>query len=80
MSDQQLAPHIVVSREILHGKPRIQGTRIPVYIVLDLLAAGKSVSEITSGDYYPEITEADIRACIAYASEMVRNDLIVPGA
>jgi uncharacterized protein (DUF433 family) len=80
MTEHQLAPRIVVSRDVLHGKPRIQGTRIPVYMILDMLAAGKTVAEITSEDYYPDITEADVRACIAYASDMIRNDLIVPGA
>jgi len=76
--EQQLTERIVVSRDILHGKPRIQGTRIPVYQILDLLAAGKSVAEITSEAYYPDLTDADIRACIAYASQLIRNDLIVP--
>ncbi len=60
---------IVVTRDVLHGKPRIAGTRILVYQVLDLLAAGKSIAEITSDDYYPDISEADVFACVAYASQ-----------
>jgi uncharacterized protein (DUF433 family) len=80
MTDTPLFDRIVVSRDVMHGSPRIAGTRITVVQVLDLLAAGKSTAEITSAEYYPDLTEADIRACIAYASQMIRDDRIVPSA
>lgn len=80
MMEHQITDRIVVSRDVLHGKPRIQGTRIMVYQILDLLAAGKTMTEITSEDYYPDITEADVLACIAYASQLIREDMIVPSA
>jgi uncharacterized protein (DUF433 family) len=38
--------HIVSDREILRGKPRIKGTRIPVGLVLGHLAAGKTSTDI----------------------------------
>lgn len=66
--DMQLTHRIVVSREICHGKPRIQGTRIMVYLILDLLAAGKTIEEIISIDYYPQLTREDVLACIDYAN------------
>lgn len=78
--DQPLTARIVVSRNICHGKPRIAGTRIMVYQVLALLAAGKTVAEITSEDYFPDITADDVRACLAYASRLVENDTVVPTA
>jgi uncharacterized protein (DUF433 family) len=65
MTELPLSDRIVVSREVMHGSPRIAGTRITVVQVLDLLAAGKTPSEIISEEYYPDLTEADIRACIA---------------
>lgn len=68
MVEQKLSEHIVVSRDILHGKPHIVGTRVMVYQVLDLLAVGKSFEDIVSDDYFPDLTIADIQACIAYAS------------
>ncbi|TVR25050.1 MAG: DUF433 domain-containing protein [Anaerolineaceae bacterium] len=80
MSERTLFDRIVVSRDVLHGKPRIVGTRITVVQVLDLLAAGKTPLEIISEDYYPDLTEDDVRACIAYASQMIRDDRIVPSA
>lgn len=46
--------------------------------VHDLFAPGKTPSEIMSEDYYPDLIEADIRACIAYASQTIRDDWIVP--
>ena len=67
VQEQVLRDRIVVSREISHGQPRVAGTRIMVHLVLDLLAAGKSVSEIISEDYYPDLTQEDVLACIEYA-------------
>lgn len=80
MTEQTIFDRIVVSREVMHGKPRIAGTRITVVQVLDLLAGGKTPSEIISEDYFPDLTDADVRACIAYASWMLREDRIVPTA
>jgi uncharacterized protein (DUF433 family) len=77
-TDHHLTKRIVVSRDVLHGKPRIVGTRIPVTLVLDLLAAGKTYAEIISEDYFPDLTEADIRACLAYASQVVNHDEFIP--
>lgn len=79
-TDQVFAPRIVVSRTVCHGKPRIAGTRIMVHHVLDLLAVGTSISEITSGDYYPDLTAEDILACIACASRVIEDETVVPTA
>ncbi|MDR1895160.1 MAG: DUF433 domain-containing protein [Prevotellaceae bacterium] len=53
------------------GKPCIRETRITVYDVLGWLASGMSISEII-GDF-PELTETDILACLAYAAERERK-------
>ena len=53
------------------GRPCIRGRRIAVADVLGWLAAGMSHEEIL-GDY-PELTEDDIRACLAYAAERERR-------
>lgn len=68
MADYQLAERIVVSRDILHGKARIAGTRILVSQILDMLGAGKSITEITSEDYYPDISAEDVMACFSATS------------
>jgi uncharacterized protein (DUF433 family) len=61
---------ISVRQDICHGKPCIQGTRIQVAQVLDLVGAGKSFEAITS-DYFPDLTAEDIRACIEFARDPV---------
>ena len=57
---------IVSDPKICSGKPCIKGTRIPVHIILDLLAAGENFDGIKKA--YPNIIEEDIRACLSYAS------------
>ena len=53
------------------GRPCIRGLRIAVADVLGWLAAGVSHAEIIAD--YPELTEDDIRACLAYAAERERR-------
>ena len=78
MADIPIFERIVVSREVMHGKPRIAGTRILVTQILDLLAAGKTNSDIISEEYFPDLAEADVRACIAYASHIIQDERIMP--
>jgi uncharacterized protein (DUF433 family) len=53
------------------GRPCIRGLRIAVADVLGWLAAGMSEAQIVAD--YPELTEADIRACLAYAADRERR-------
>ena len=53
------------------GRPTIRGMRIAVADVLGWLAAGMTHDEILSD--YPELTEEDIRACLAYAADRERR-------
>lgn len=66
-------PRISVNPKIRQGRPCVAGTRIPVYAVLELLADGASVEEIIR-DFYSDLTEEDIRACIRYATQLVKNE------
>lgn len=56
---------IVVDPKILVGKPVVKGTRIPVSLILNLVAHGASFAEIIED--YPILTVEDIRAAILYA-------------
>ena len=56
------------------GKPCIRGHRIWVSLIVDLLAEGSSEDEILED--YPGIEREDIRACLAYASEMARERFV----
>lgn len=70
----QLLNRISIDPKVCFGKPCIKGTRIWVSLILDLLAEGIAVNEIL-GDY-PQLTEEDIRAAIAYGSEMSRERFV----
>jgi uncharacterized protein (DUF433 family) len=65
---------IVSDAHTLHGKVRVQGTRVPVSVVLDNLAVGLSHAEILAS--YPSLTEDDIRACLAYAADLASERLV----
>jgi uncharacterized protein (DUF433 family) len=53
------------------GKPCIRGIRMTVYDVLEYLASGMTHAEIL--DDFPNLTEEDIRACLAFAAEMGKS-------
>jgi uncharacterized protein (DUF433 family) len=53
------------------GKPCIRGMRITVYDVLESLASGMSTQEII--DDFPDLTQEDIRACLAFAADRERK-------
>ena len=57
---------ITVDPAVCGGKPCIRGHRIWVALVLGMLAEGLTVDEILAE--YPQLEDADIRACIAYGA------------
>ncbi len=69
---------ISVDPQVCHGKACIKGTRIMVSVVLDNLAAGELRDRILAS--YPTLEKEDIEAALLYASEMVRERIVVlPG-
>jgi uncharacterized protein (DUF433 family) len=58
------------------GKPCIRGMRITVYDVLEYLASGMSEEEIVRD--FPDLTQEDIRACLAFAADRERRLLAIP--
>ena len=62
---------ISVDIHVCHGKACIRGTRIPVSVILDNLAAGMGTSEILMN--YPTMTKEDVQAAIAYAADLARE-------
>jgi uncharacterized protein (DUF433 family) len=58
---------IVSDPEHLGGNPRVRGTRIPVSLVLDSLAAGMSMAEIV--DAYPSLTEEAVQGVLQEFAE-----------
>ncbi len=67
---------IAVDPGVLVGKPVIKGTRLAVEFVVDLLAQGWTEEQITTS--YPGITREDIRACLHYATYVLRDERVFP--
>jgi uncharacterized protein (DUF433 family) len=67
--------HIVSTPDVLHGKPRIKGTRIPVSLILGYLAAGDSAKNIL--EQYPDLNELNIAACLDYARDLSEYEVAV---
>ena len=59
--------HIESTPDVLRGKPRIKGTRIPVSLILEYLAAGHIFDEIIAE--VPDLSREQIAACLDYARE-----------
>jgi uncharacterized protein (DUF433 family) len=67
---------VVADPKVCHGKPCIKGTRIMVAVLLDNLAEGMTAEEIVA--QYPPLTLDDIRAALAYAATLAREEELLP--
>ena len=65
--------HIVSTPDVIRGKPRIKGTRIPVSLILGHFAAGNSIEQIISE--FPDLSTAQITACLDYARELAEFEV-----
>ena len=68
---------ISIDPAVCHGQACIKGTRIPVAVVLDNLAAGLSAEDIVAS--YPTLRVEDVRAATAYAAERARERIVEIG-
>ena len=65
--------HIVSTPDVISGKPRIKGTRIPVSLILGYYAAGDTGPEILNE--FPDLKEEQIAACLDYARELAEFEV-----
>lgn len=70
-----LLERIVVDPEVVHGRPRVRGTRMRVTDVLSLLASGADEAEILED--YPYLTADDIKACLEYAAAQADHAILI---
>jgi uncharacterized protein (DUF433 family) len=59
---------------VMHGQAVIAGTRVPVSVILDCIAAGMTTEQITAE--YPTVTAAGVRAAAAYGAALAREELL----
>lgn len=62
---------IVADPEICHGKPTFKGTRVMVYLVLEMLESGATIEEITSA--YPSLTRKHVEAALDFAAKLTES-------
>jgi len=67
---------IELNPQVLCGKPVVKGTRISVEHVIKLLADGWSEADVLRS--YPHLTAQDVKACLAYAGDMLANEHVFP--
>lgn len=64
---------ISVNPSVCHGQACIEGTRIPVHLLLQMLANGDTVEDLLVE--YPSLVRADVLACLAYAGKLAEEQL-----
>ncbi len=74
VTEAQALERISVDPEVCGGKPCIRGHRIWVGLILGFLAQGMTTGEIL--EEYPQLEEADIRACIAYGGLLANGRFV----
>ncbi|MCO5185998.1 MAG: DUF433 domain-containing protein [Anaerolineae bacterium] len=74
MSDQALLERITNNPAVMAGKPVIRSTRVPVELLVRMVAQGISFDEILQE--YPQLERQDIQAALLYAAFSVANEEI----
>lgn len=57
------------------GKPCVKGTRIPVYLLLEKMAAGESFDKLLRA--YPQLKAEDLSACLSYAAALAADEVVL---
>ena len=74
--DDVLSNRIALDPAVMVGRPIIRGTRIPVELILKMLAQGVTEEEILRE--YPRLQSQDVRAALAYAARVLAQEDIFP--
>ena len=70
---QEIAPRIVVDTKVRFGRPVIQGTRVPVDVLVGKLAGGMMIEHVAE-EY--GVTREDVLAALAYAARLLAEDQV----
>ncbi|MFC1700956.1 DUF433 domain-containing protein [Patescibacteria group bacterium] len=74
-----MSKKITINPKIMVGKPVIKGTRIPVYLILNLLKEGYDFNRIIKA--YPELSNKDIKVAIEYAENLTKyEEEVIPSS
>jgi uncharacterized protein (DUF433 family) len=67
---------VTIDPEIHHGEPCIKGTRVPVAMLVGSIADGMTIEEVVNE--YPQITREAVQAALAYAADVIRQEILMP--
>ena len=67
---------IEIAPDLHHGDPCIKGTRVPVAMIVGGPADGMMPGEIQEA--YPQVSAEDIQAALAYAADVIGQDVLAP--
>lgn len=70
---KEVFPGITVDPAVVHGRPVIAGTRVPVEVVVGELAGGSTMQELMD-DYH--LTQEQVQAALGYAAQVVRSTTV----
>ncbi len=73
---RKLLERIALDPQVMAGKPVIRGTRIPVDLLIELVAQGLSFEEILKD--YPQLRREDIQAALLYGAQVVCGEEVFP--
>lgn len=76
--EMNLPGGISVRPDVMMGKPCVAGTRIPVYLLLEKMAAGETQEQILS--VYPQLKAESLRACLDYAARLAADEVVLTDA
>ena len=65
---------ITTNPRVLHGEPCIRGMRIPVHLIVEMVAAGMTYEDILRN--YPDLERADIQAALEFAAYVTRERIL----
>jgi len=74
MTSMDWRPYIATDPQVMHGAACFRGTRVPVSVVLDNLAAGETAERILAN--FPSLKPEHIPAALAYAAELARERIV----
>ncbi len=66
--------YITSDPNIMFGKPVIKGTRVPVDLILEKMGNGETIDYLLTA--YPRVSHEALLACLLFAAESVKNELI----
>lgn len=67
---------IEINPNVMLGKPVVRGTRLTVELILRVMGEGATAADVLAA--YPQLSEADIQAAIAYAADALSHEETVP--